>query len=91
MRDFRLLEEATLQIRSDRRKFRPYGLYGGQPGTPASGVLNPDTDPKEMFNLFGRSGGVAVFETMMRDVLAPYMISIKKYPNKDYSKMMRSE
>ncbi len=48
MRDFRLLEEATLQIRSDRRKFRPYGLYGGKPGTPASGILNPDTEPKDM-------------------------------------------
>ncbi len=52
MRDFRLMEEATLQIRSDRRKFRPYGLYGGQPGTPASGVLNPDTDPKDMPSKF---------------------------------------
>jgi N-methylhydantoinase B len=52
MRDFRILQEATLQIRSDRRKFRPYGLYGGKPGTPASGVLNPDTDPKEMPSKF---------------------------------------
>ncbi len=52
MRDFRVLEEAMLQIRSDRRKFRPYGLYGGQPGTPASGILNPDTDPKEMPSKF---------------------------------------
>ncbi len=52
MRDFRLLEEATLQIRSDRRKFRPYGLYGGEPGTPASGILNPDTDPKDMPSKF---------------------------------------
>ncbi len=52
MRDFRLLEEATLQIRSDRRKFRPYGLYGGQPGTPASGVLNPDTEPQDMPSKF---------------------------------------
>ena len=52
MRDFRILEEATLQIRSDRRKFRPYGLYGGKPGTSASGVLNPDTDPKEMPSKF---------------------------------------
>jgi N-methylhydantoinase B len=52
MRDFRILEEATLQVRSDRRKFRPYGLYGGKPGTPASGVLNPDTDPKEMPSKF---------------------------------------
>ncbi|ETW95698.1 MAG: hypothetical protein ETSY1_29565 [Candidatus Entotheonella factor] len=52
MRDFCLLEEATLQIRSDRRKFRPYGLYGGKPGTPASGVLNPDTEPQDMPSKF---------------------------------------
>ena len=32
-RDYRLLaEEAILQVRSDRRAFRPYGLYGGGPG-----------------------------------------------------------
>jgi N-methylhydantoinase B len=51
-RDFRILEEATLQIRSDRRKFRPYGLYGGKPGTPASGILNPDTVPQELPSKF---------------------------------------
>jgi N-methylhydantoinase B len=52
VRDFRLLEDATLQIRSDRRKFLPYGLYGGKPGTPAAGILNPDTDPKVMPSKF---------------------------------------
>ena len=32
-RDIRLEEaEAVLQIRSDRKKIRPYGLYGGRPG-----------------------------------------------------------
>jgi len=32
-RDYRFLErEAVLQVRSDRRKIRPYGLYGGYPG-----------------------------------------------------------
>jgi len=54
-------------------------------------IYNLDTDPKEMFNLFGRSGGVAVFEPMMRDVMAPYMASISKFPNRDYSRMTRSE
>jgi N-methylhydantoinase B len=52
VRDFRLLEEATLQIRSDRRKFPPYGLYGGKPGTPASGILNPDTERRVMPSKF---------------------------------------
>jgi len=41
-RDYRLLEsEAVLQVRADRHAFRPYGLYGGQPGRPARNVLNP--------------------------------------------------
>jgi N-methylhydantoinase B len=52
VRDFRLLEEATLQIRSDRRKFAPYGLYGGKPGTLAAGILNPDTDNQAMPSKF---------------------------------------
>jgi N-methylhydantoinase B len=52
VRDFRLLEEATLQIRSDRRKSAPYGLYGGKPGTLAAGILNPDTDNKVMPSKF---------------------------------------
>jgi N-methylhydantoinase B len=52
VRDFRLLEEATLQIRSDRRKFAPYGLYGGKPGTLAAGILNPDTDHTVMPSKF---------------------------------------
>jgi len=33
-------QEAHLAIRSDRRDHRPYGLYGGQPGTPSSNILS---------------------------------------------------
>lgn len=36
--------EATLQLRSDRRRFRPYGLMGGQPGAPSINILNPGTE-----------------------------------------------
>ncbi|MBW2252072.1 MAG: arylsulfatase [Deltaproteobacteria bacterium] len=54
-------------------------------------LYNLDTDPKEMYDLFGRSGGVAPFEAMARDVLAPYLMSLKKFPNLDYSKMTRKE
>jgi N-methylhydantoinase B len=44
-RDYRFLEEeAVLQVRADRRTFRPYGLYGGQPGKPGWNILNPDTE-----------------------------------------------
>jgi N-methylhydantoinase B len=42
-RDYRFLEdEAVLQVRSDRRRFRPYGLYGGGAGKPSWNHLNPD-------------------------------------------------
>jgi N-methylhydantoinase B len=49
VREYRFLEaEGTLQIRSDRHKFRPYGLAGGQPGAPASNVLNPGTPQEQV-------------------------------------------
>jgi N-methylhydantoinase B len=42
-RDYRFLaEEGILQVRSDRRTFRPYGLYGGYPGKPSWNYLNPE-------------------------------------------------
>src|SRR6202043_3945620 len=45
-RDYKFLaEEAILQVRSDRRTFRPFGLYGGGPGRPSMNYLNPDRDP----------------------------------------------
>ena len=35
-RDYKFLEEeAVLQVRSDRRTHRPFGLYGGSPGMPS--------------------------------------------------------
>jgi N-methylhydantoinase B len=36
-----LAPDAVLQIRSDKRRFPPYGLFGGEPGTPSWNVLNP--------------------------------------------------
>jgi N-methylhydantoinase B len=48
-RDYRFLEgEGTLQVRSDRRAFRPYGLYGGEPGKPSNNVLNPDGENRQL-------------------------------------------
>lgn len=39
-REYRFLEtEGVLQVRSDRRDFRPYGLYGGSPGRPSMNYL----------------------------------------------------
>ncbi len=45
-REYKLLaSEAILQVRSDRRDFRPFGLYGGGPGRPSMNYLNPDKNP----------------------------------------------
>jgi N-methylhydantoinase B len=42
-RDYRFNEtEGMLQVRSDRRDFLPFGLYGGSPGGPSENYLNPD-------------------------------------------------
>ena len=42
-RHYRLLaEEAMLQLRSDRATFRPWGLQGGQPGSPSTNTLTRD-------------------------------------------------
>jgi N-methylhydantoinase B len=41
-RDYRFNEtEGVLQVRSDRRQHRPFGLYGGSPGAPSENYLNP--------------------------------------------------
>jgi N-methylhydantoinase B len=36
-----LAETATVQLRSDRQKFPPYGLGGGSPGAAARTIMNP--------------------------------------------------
>ena len=48
-RDYRFLEkEAVLQVRSDRRAVRPYGLYGGRAGKPSMNYLNPDGENRPL-------------------------------------------
>jgi N-methylhydantoinase B len=50
---FRFLEEqATLQVRSDRRRFQPYGLAGGAPGSPSRNVLIRAGEAVEMPSKF---------------------------------------
>jgi N-methylhydantoinase B len=42
VREYQLqAEEATLIMRSDRRRHLPFGLDGGYPGTPSFNILNP--------------------------------------------------
>jgi N-methylhydantoinase B len=50
---FKFLEEqATLQVRSDRQRFQPYGLAGGMPGSPSRNILIRDGDAVEMPSKF---------------------------------------
>jgi N-methylhydantoinase B len=40
IRDYRFLErQGALQLRTDRQRFRPWGLAGGKPGAPSSNFL----------------------------------------------------
>ena len=39
-------DPAILQLRSDKRKFPPYGLQGGSPGSPSLNILNPGSTEK---------------------------------------------
>ena len=39
-----LTPEANFTFRTDRRKFPPYGLFGGKPGQSSWNYLNPDTE-----------------------------------------------
>ena len=43
-----LEEEGQLQVRSDRQKFRPYGLHGGGPGQPSSSRLTRAGTTREL-------------------------------------------
>jgi N-methylhydantoinase B len=60
-----LADEATLQLRSDRMRFLPYGLAGGRPARGARNVLDRGGDPREMPGKFAttlRRGDVILHE-----------------------------
>lgn len=45
VRDYRLMaDEAVLSVRSDKRRFPPHGLAGGEAGAPSWNILDPDGD-----------------------------------------------
>jgi len=49
VREYKLLaDEAILQLRVDRQRFGPYGLYGGQAGAPLEVILNPDRENRRI-------------------------------------------
>jgi N-methylhydantoinase B len=53
VRDFRFVgEEAILQVRADRQKYLPYGLAGGQPGTPSRNELDSRSEARVLPSKF---------------------------------------
>ncbi len=49
VRDYRILaDEMVLQLRVDRQRFGPYGLYGGQAGAFLEAILNPGNEEIRM-------------------------------------------
>ena len=54
VRDVRLLEdEAVLQLRSDKRRNRAFGLHGGKPGSSSWNIVNPNADDERTITPMG--------------------------------------
>lgn len=54
VREYRLVgvPEAILQVRSDRQKTQPYGLWGGKSGSKSENILSPATEAKRLPSKF---------------------------------------
>ena len=53
VREIRLLaDEAVITVRSDKRRFPPYGLFGGRPGSPSMNLINPGAHQRVLPVLF---------------------------------------
>ena len=47
VRDYRILaDEAILNVRSDKRRYPPHGLFGGRDGTSSWNIVNPGPDER---------------------------------------------
>ena len=78
-REWEFLQESNFTFRSDRRRFRPYGLFGGEPGHPSVTYRNPDKEnelmPAKMNTRFQRgdvlshitAGGGGLGDPLERD------------------------
>ena len=54
VRDVRLLEdEAVLQVRSDKRRNRAFGLHGGKPGSSSWNIINPNRNNEQVVTPMG--------------------------------------
>jgi N-methylhydantoinase B len=48
LREIRFMEKSRVTILSERRRFAPYGLEGGEPGLPGKNILIRDGEEKEL-------------------------------------------
>ncbi|MFQ5883017.1 MAG: hydantoinase B/oxoprolinase family protein [Candidatus Methylomirabilales bacterium] len=65
-RDVQLLVDATVGLLSDRRRFRPYGLQGGEPGEAGEGILMTPAGEKRLgskFHIRARAGEIISIRT----------------------------
>jgi N-methylhydantoinase B len=66
IREIELLADAQVTLLSDRRKFQPYGLAGGEPGETASAVHLSGTNTKKIgakSSMLAKKGDVISIET----------------------------
>ena len=50
-----LANDTLIQVRSDRQRFLPWGLFGGKEGTPGRCTLNPGPGAEELPSKFIRT------------------------------------
>ena len=66
IREVELLADAQVTLLSDRRKFRPYGLAGGEPGTAGQATHTSENKTHEIpgkSSLFAKAGDIIRIET----------------------------
>lgn len=65
-RDIQVLADAQISLLAERRRFRPYGLFGGEPGQPGEDVLiTPEGDRplRSKGSLYAKAGSIISIRT----------------------------
>jgi N-methylhydantoinase B len=66
VREIELLSDADVTVLSERRRFRPYGILGGQPGSPGKNLVTSGGNTTDMGGKFYsrlRKGDILRIET----------------------------
>lgn len=65
-RDLQLLCDAQISLLSERRRFSPYGLEGGEPGSPGENILISAEKEKRLgskFSIYAKAGDIISIRT----------------------------